>query len=118
MQRRILLVEDDHLQRNYVRQALEDELGAAVETLCCEKNFIDHFEDLAADPPGLAVLDIMLMWARPSKDEAGQPTDNRTPEQAGLRCAAMLRNDPRTSAVKVLLYSVFPEQDVTNRDMA
>jgi CheY-like chemotaxis protein len=118
MQRRILLVEDDHLQRNYVKQALEDELGADVKTLCCEKNFIDGFEKLAADPPGLAVLDIMLMWARPSKDEADQPPDDRTPEQAGLRCAAMLRNDPRTSDVKVLLYSVFPERDIMNRDMA
>jgi CheY-like chemotaxis protein len=118
MQLKILLVEDDHLQRNYVKHALEDGLGATVEALCCEKNFIEAFEEIAADPPDLAVLDVMLMWARPSKEQTGTPSQALSPEQAGLRCAAMLRHDERTAKVNVLLYSVLPEQDITNRELA
>ena len=118
MQLRILLVEDDHLQRSYVKQALEDNLRVAVDTLCCEKNFIENFETIAANPPDLAVLDIMLMWSRPSKDEKDLPGPDITPEQAGLRCAARLRDDPRTSGVKVLLYSVLPEHDIVDRGIA
>jgi CheY-like chemotaxis protein len=108
---RVLLVEDDHVQRNYVRQALADGLKADVDTKTCEWEFQRDFDLLALNPPDVAVLDIMLRWASPSKDVAEPPKDS-TPYHAGLRCAKRLKGDPRTQGVKVILYSVLPKEDI------
>ncbi|MGA2742443.1 MAG: response regulator [Bryobacteraceae bacterium] len=108
---KILLVEDDHVQRSYVQQALAESLGATVETKTCESEFVRDFESIASDPPDVAVLDIMLRWASPSRHGATPPADS-TPYHAGLRCAQKLSGDPRTCSVKVILYSVLPKEDI------
>jgi len=108
---KILLVEDDHVQRSYVKQALADSLGADVATKTCESEFVRDFDLIASDPPDVAVLDIMLRWASPSRHGATPPADS-TPYHAGLRCAQKLVNDPRTQSVKVILYSVLPKEDI------
>jgi len=107
---KILLVEDDHLQCAYVRQALTSTLGADVTTKTCESEFRVDFESITAEPPDIAVLDIMLRWASPSRDAKPAPADS-TPYHAGLRCAQMLSEDPRTQNVKIILYSVLPKED-------
>jgi hypothetical protein len=61
----------------------------------------------------VAVLDVMLRWANPSRDMPAAPeevTDN--PQRAGIRCAQQLRDDARTKAVKVILYSVLGKEDM------
>jgi CheY-like chemotaxis protein len=108
---KILLVEDDYLQRSYVHQALADSLGAAVETKTCEWEFQRDFDLIASDPPDVAVLDMMLRWASPSRRGATPPEDS-TPYHAGLRCAQKLSDDPRTRSVRVILYSVLPKEDI------
>ncbi|HVN04733.1 MAG TPA: hypothetical protein VMT86_09970 [Bryobacteraceae bacterium] len=107
---KILLVEDDHLQCDYVRQALTNAFEAQVTTMTCESEFRRDFESIAADPPDVAVLDIMLRWASPSRDANPAPED-ATPYHAGLRCAKALSADPRTQDVKIVLYSVLPKED-------
>ena len=113
MKLRVLLLEDDHLQRKDVQQALEKGLGAAVETKTTESEFRRDFEEIASNPPDVAVLDVMVRWANPSRDMPAAPqevTDN--PEKAGIRCARELRDDARTKAVKVILYSVLGNEDM------
>jgi CheY-like chemotaxis protein len=109
--RRILLVEDDHVQRTYLQQALADSLGAAVTTKTCESEFVRDFDLIASDPPDVAVLDIMLRWASPSRGGAAPPEES-TPSHAGLRCAQKLGDDHRTRSVKAILYSVLPKEDI------
>src|SRR5208283_1575579 len=113
---RVLLVEDDHVQRNYVRQALEDGLRASVETKTCEWEFRRDFEVVASCPPDAAVLDVMLRWASPSSERA-EPPEESTPYHAGLRCARRLKEDPRTESVKVVLYSVLPKEDIPDIEL-
>ena len=106
MKRKVLLVEDDHLQRDFLRARLEERLGVAVETRNTEWEFLSDFEAVAANKPDVAVFDLMLRWATPSRNMAPAPevvTNN--PGKAGLRCAKRLHDDPRTRDVKVIIYS-------------
>jgi DNA-binding NarL/FixJ family response regulator len=93
MKLRILLLEDDHMQREDIRQALIQELGAQVETKTTESEFRQDFEAITANPPDVAVLDVMVRWAGPSRVMPVAPDEvTRNPEQAGLRCARLLRS--------------------------
>jgi PleD family two-component response regulator len=109
MKLKVLLVEDDHIQRANVRQAIENALDAEVATISTESEFHRDFERIAANPPQIAVVDVMLRWANPASDMPLAPAEvSSNPEQAGLRCASLLRNDERTNGVEVILYSVLP----------
>ena len=112
MKLRVLLVEDDHIQRANARQAIESAFDAEVETKSTESEFQRDFEAIASNPPHIAVLDIMLRWANPVLDMQPAPSEvTSQPQHAGLRCASLLK-DPRTSAVKVILYSVLSSDDL------
>lgn len=112
MKLKVLLVEDDYIQRGNVRQAVENGIEADVETKSTESEFQRDFEVIASNPPQIAIVDVMLRWADPAPDMPSAPPEvTANPEQAGLRCASMLRSDPRTSGVKVILYSVFDKDD-------
>lgn len=108
MKLRILLVEDDFLQCDSIRKALEQNFaGAAVDTNASESEFLRDFEAIASSPPDIAVIDVMLRWANPSRDAPNLPTEPWEPQRAGLRCAQRLHDDGRTSSAKIILYTVF-----------
>jgi DNA-binding NarL/FixJ family response regulator len=118
MKLRILLLEDDHMQREDIRQALVKELGAQVEIKTTESEFRRNFEVIAANPPDVAVLDVMVRWATPSHDMPAAPDEvTRNPEKAGLRCARLLREAASTKAVKIILYSVLPKEEIGEDDL-
>ena len=113
MKLRVLLLEDDHLQRGAITNALEAELKADVQAKSTESEFHRDFEQIATNPPQVAVLDVMVRWANPTRDAESEPIEiPKTPEIAGLRCAQLLRNDPRTQSVRVIVYSVLGEEDI------
>jgi DNA-binding NarL/FixJ family response regulator len=113
MKLRVLLLEDDHMQREDIRQALIQELGAQVETKTTESECRNDFDVIAANPPDVAVLDVMVRWAGPSRNMPVAPDEvTRNPEQAGLRCARLLREATSTKAVKIILYSVLPKEEI------
>ena len=109
---RILVFEDDHLQAGELRRVLEQKLSAQIETIGSEHDFRAQFEQIAANPPDLASLDRMVLWAIPDKDMPIPPEEAHNPEQAGVRCAELLQLDNRTASVKVILYSVLGDEDV------
>jgi len=114
MKLKVLLVEDDHIQRENARQAIESAIDAEVETKNTEWEFQRDFEAIAKNPPDVAVLDIMLRWANPAADMPIAPGEvTAKPEQAGLRCARRLLDDERTHAVKVILYSALAKDDLS-----
>jgi DNA-binding NarL/FixJ family response regulator len=105
---RILLVEDDFLQRDSIRKALEQNFeGAVVDTKVSESEFLRDFEATACNPPDIAVIDVMLRWANPSRDAPMPPPEPWEPQRAGLRCAQRVHDDGRTSGAKIILYTVF-----------
>jgi CheY-like chemotaxis protein len=108
----ILLVEDDHIQRADALRAIESSIDVELTTKSTESEFELDFEAIAGNPPKVAVLDLMLRWARPAPEmPAASAEVMEHPEQAGLRCARRLLNDPRTRGTEVIVYSVFPRED-------
>jgi CheY-like chemotaxis protein len=113
MKLRILLVEDDFLQCDSIRKALEQNFaGAAVDTKPSESEFLGDFEAIASNPPDIAVIDVMLRWANPSRDASKPPAKPWEPQRAGLRCAQRLHDDGRTSGAKIILYTVFKKENM------
>jgi CheY-like chemotaxis protein len=105
----ILSVEDDPLQAEWIRATIEKHIpGADVSQLRTEHEFVTQFEAFALRPPKLILLDAMLRWTDPAPDLPPRPAEVEEGgiAQAGLRCRHRLSNDPRTSAIPVILYSV------------
>ena len=108
----ILLVEDDFMQAEGLMERIKDQLGVESDLISTELGFQTRFEEIAQDPPVLIIMDVMLRWADP------QPVIQRPPDgydgfhRAGIRCLKMLRSDPRTKELPVILHSVLEESDV------
>jgi CheY-like chemotaxis protein len=112
MKPKILLLEDDYIQRRNISDAVGQEFNTAVATKSTESEFRADFEQIALDPPEIAILDVMVRWTNPSRNQEALPEEAKQPEVAGLRCADMLRQDPRTQDVKVILYSVIKHEEM------
>ncbi len=112
---KILIVEDDHLQGEWILSGLDEVFhGASIKLIDTEFDFRASFDRIANDPPDVVVMDVMLRWANPS------PTLEVPPEEiqkegfyrAGLRCEALLAGDVRTSHIPVILYTVLERGDL------
>jgi DNA-binding response OmpR family regulator len=111
MNPRVLILEDDAQQRRDLQSLVEQEFHAEVQTQASEFEFRRNLESIAANPPQLAILDVMVKWTKPSREAPPIPADAKQPETAGVRCARMLRDNVKTQNVKVILYSVLPKED-------
>ena len=114
MKLKVLLIEDDYLQRKSVKKALERELDAEVITKSDEYEFVRDFEQIAEDPPHVAVIDNMLRWASPAREIPDPPNEAtaKHPENGGVRCGQRLMQDARTSHVRRIAYSVLGKEDL------
>ena len=112
---KILIVEDDPHYVNDLRDSL-DEFASDIAVISTEAAFRAAYEAIASNPPELIVMDIMLRWTDPSEQMSSPSNKSDSFHRAGLRCLKMLRDDPRTQNVQVILYSVLEESDVA-RDM-
>jgi predicted nucleotide-binding protein len=112
---RIVIVEDDFLQAEWVLSALDDQIGdIAVERITSEYGFRCRFEELTAACPELFIMDIMLPWSEPEGSDVPQPPDVKRGGafHAGLRCARMLTQDPRTRGCYIVLHSVLERSEI------
>jgi CheY-like chemotaxis protein len=112
---KMLIVEDDHLQADWIRMTLESVLeGAEIECVKTEFDFRERFEQIANDPPSVVVMDVMLRWADPGPSIPSPPDDVRREGfyRAGLRCSDLMNRDARTAGVPVILYSVLEHSDL------
>lgn len=109
---RILAVEDDYLYVEWLRDIIEANIGASLDVISTELGFRTRFADLAAKPPDIILMDIMLRWTDPSPDMVRPPAGLGTFHRAGLRCLHLLRGDQQTRNIPVILYSVLEESDI------
>jgi hypothetical protein len=102
---RILIVEDNggYADRlvEHLRLAFRD---AEIEVLTSERVFHDVFPDLEEAPPNVALVDVMLRWDRPTRDDAGPPKTSAY--DAGIRCAKRLAEGRNMEKVGIILYTV------------
>lgn len=107
----IVLVEDDHYEREETKGAiLERYPNAVIETINTESDFLASLGRFAAERPDIFLIDIMLRWTDPSPTMLPKPPDARVLE-AGSRCAAALQE--ALPGVPTLLYTVLDSQHKT-----
>ena len=111
MKLKVLLLEDDHSQRQDIRDMLEEEFHASVEVRSSEWEFLSKWDQMLKEPPDFAILDVMVCWAKPTREQTETPEEAKHPDTAGLRCAQKIRSTPETGNVKVILYSVLSQEE-------
>jgi len=117
---KILVVEDDHLQADWICQNLEGEfVGAEIQRISTELEFRSRLidGDLGKEPPDVIIMDVMLRWADPSPDLQPPPDDVRDEGfyNAGLRCEKLLDQDETTRHIPVILYTVLERSDLSKQ---
>lgn len=86
MQPYLLLVEDDHLQAQLFLASLQERLALGYQFQVCptESDFLRQLPGYIAQPPALAIVDIMVRWGdAPNPNQAAF-------DHAGFRCADAL----------------------------
>lgn len=104
----ILIVEDDPAQADDIASSVRQRFPRCEVTLVeTESQFRDRLPEFALDLPAVAVIDVILAWTDPDH-ERPRPSEVAAGgiRNAGLRCEQVLRNDPLTARVPVILYTV------------
>jgi CheY-like chemotaxis protein len=114
---KILIVEDDHLQADWIHQSLANKFPRAeIERISTELEFRSRVDNgnLAENPPDVIIMDVMLRWTDPGPDLKPPPSDVREEGffNAGLRCERLLAQEERTSHIPVILYTVLERTDL------
>jgi len=111
---RILLVEDDDIQSEWMEEELKKEFPeATVEAIPTEFGFVGRIEQLAANRPDVVIMDMMLRWTDPSPEMKPPPEEVKREGfyAAGRRCAQRLRD--RKIDIPVILYTILDRGDVS-----
>lgn len=108
---KILLVEDNHAYGDLLNEELKQAFGSA-EWLKSESDFRFAWTSILDKPPSIAIIDVMLKWDIPRREKRPRAADAPDMYRAGIRCARMLKNDPRTHNVPIVLYSVVDREDL------
>ncbi len=110
---RILVVEDIEQQAEWLCGELRKRHKAAtVDHVRTESDFHAHVEEFRKNPPDLAIIDMMLRWSDPRLDMPDSPPDvTDDGRRAGLRCIRLLRADPRSAKVPIIIRTVLEDID-------
>jgi CheY-like chemotaxis protein len=112
---RILIVEDDYIQANALRDALKREIPELkVDRIATESQFRAALPGLARDKPDVILMDVMLRWSDPAPQRPEPPEDvlQEGSRRSGLRCQRRLADNPETRDIPVILYTVLESSDL------
>ena len=114
---KILIVEDDYLQAEWIYEKLKEAIPEATFLrVNTELEFRSRFDEIANTQPDIAVMDVMLRWTDPSPDLTLPPVEIQKEGfyRAGLRLERLLAGDERTANVPVILYTVLERADLNH----
>ncbi|MSQ48187.1 MAG: response regulator [Deltaproteobacteria bacterium] len=111
---KILLVEDDTLQAERIRELLEKRFRH-VDVIRDEREFCSRLDELVANPPDVAVIDVMLPWGRYDPQHALPPREVQEGgyQRAGIRCVKRLLQREETRNITIIIYSMLEREDLT-----
>jgi CheY-like chemotaxis protein len=123
MKKKILVVENDYLQYEWIYDSLKSSFSFFasydIERIRTEREFVKNFNNIAEDPPEIIIMDAMLQWTLPSEElEQEKPPKEVLAEghqSAGLRCERRLADDSRTSSIPVIIYTVLERADLEEK---
>ena len=109
---RIVLMEDDDLFSEGIREALRDEFGdkIQVEEIATEGEMWSRIEELTQPPADAYILDIRVRWTHAGSQVGAPPPEKNDMRVAGLRCSAAIRE--RCPGTPVILFSVLERTDI------
>lgn len=111
----IVIVEDDYLQAGWLESELKKEFpGAEIRQVKTELDFRKQLDALAANPPNIIIMDIMLRWTHPSPNMTPAPPAVREGGfyRAGIRCQHLLQEEEKTRHIPLVLYTILREEDL------
>jgi hypothetical protein len=115
----IILAENDYLQAEPLEETLRETFNPSkFFRYKTEKEFQDALSEIAANPPNVFVIDVMLPWTQPNPEEeefiGDEEQASSSYHQAGMRCALLLAENEQTKNIPVILYTVLKGSDVAN----
>lgn len=118
---KILVVEDDYMQADWIRNELAPHFsGADILIVSSAVEFLQTLDELVEDPPDAVLIDIML---RISDPEEGQVTPKDTDvgwyRRAGVHCYEQVRKKLKTKEggkIPVVIYTVLSRAEVAQLD--
>jgi CheY-like chemotaxis protein len=107
---KIVVVEDDYLDREWIEGELRDHFrGAEIELIETERKFRERLEHLAHHPPSIIIFDIMLQWDTPHEGQKVENVPKQVQEDgvytAGLRCVSYLKQFDTLKDTPYILYT-------------
>jgi len=111
----IVVLEDDHLQEDLLKDQLKRCFPAArITTLVTEQQFRDNLDGFRRDRPDVIVMDVMLRWAFPSPQATAPPPEVESGgyQRAGFRCAELIFRDPGLRHIPVIYYTILEGGDL------
>lgn len=118
---KILLVEDDHLQADWLRERLQQKFRTAkIDLVRTEREFYVRLDKMTEDPPDVVIIDVMLPWEKPSPQQEPPPQEVREGgyQRAGIRCVRKLwQKEELQKKTAAILYSVLEANDLS-RELA
>src|SRR5437764_1140450 len=111
----IVLVEDDHLQAEWVESRLKATIpDVKVKKISTESEFYSQLDEIADARPDVFIIDVMLRWADPSptmQDPPNEVLENGF-YRAGLRCKEKIMEHEKARGIPIILYTVLEELDL------
>jgi CheY-like chemotaxis protein len=111
----IVIVEDDHLQEDLLKDQLHRAFPAArIDTLVTEQEFRQRLVDFRTDRPDVIIMDVMLRWAFASPTTTEPPAEVASGgyQRAGFRCAELLFQDAALRDIPVIYYTILEGGDL------
>ena len=111
----IVILEDDHLQEDLLKDRLQRAFPAArIKTLVTEQEFRQCLAGFRTDRPAVIVMDVMLRWAFPDPAATAPPADVASGgyQRAGFRCAELLFQDAALCDIPVIYYTILEGGDL------
>jgi CheY-like chemotaxis protein len=116
---RVLLVDDDSLQTEWLQRELGRRLPTSqFEEINTENEFRTQLEEIEKHPPDIILLDVMLRWTDAAEVMPPMPTDVAEGKyySAGFRCLKLLSEVDCLKDIPVILLTVLDESDLA-RDL-
>jgi predicted nucleotide-binding protein len=112
---KILLIDDDALETEAVRDALVHYFPEiSVDIVNTERGFRDRLKAILDSPPDLVILDVMLRWSDASSEPSAPPNElgDFASYRSGLRCHRLLAQNDETKNIPTILYTVLERGDI------
>jgi len=109
-----LIVEDDYMQAEHLISDLKMHISnIQIDLIQFESDFIEYSKKIPEKPPDIIIIDVMLLWGRPSNNAPPEEIKDEGIYRAGFRCLKILDELSMKNKIPVIIYSVLDSTDLS-----